>query len=284
MDISAIVAIFAAIGSCIAALFTYLNSRRESKLKYITEERQKWREEIREIAENIEMNTINIKRELTKLKVRINAYGLSNKNDDAHIFNIIKEIEKYDKERNDEKILEKKEILIEYLSFLLKHDWERVKDEVNKDKFDLGSVVLFIIGLLLSLIMLAHKINVIITILSIIIYYLLRLFIFFGDDKHIYKKLYSCKNQSKIFLMFIGVVILIGIGIYVTASSNQISNEKVLSCFCVLFEITCLFFSLFIKSYANYKEYRRNKEYADALKEYDCLVKKYENQDHVFYL
>ncbi len=185
------------IAAIISGVVSYLVLIRKSKLKYITEERQKWREDIREIAENIEKNTYSIKNDLTKLKVRINAYGRNNKNDDscyyndAHIFKIIKEIEKYDKERNYEKISEKKEILIEYLSFLLKYDWERAKAEVKEGIFNLGSAVLFVLGLVTSISILVFNTNFN---LSKIILIVLYLFLLINVDKCFYDRYYCLKS------------------------------------------------------------------------------------------
>ncbi|SDL42594.1 hypothetical protein SAMN05216520_10597 [Kandleria vitulina] len=143
-------AILTFVGAIIGASITYIVSRRESKLKYITEERQKWREEIRKIAENIESNQGNLSVELTKLKVRLNAYGMNKKKEyyleDAHIFNIINDINKC--ERSYKNIKENKKILINYLSFLLKFDWERSKDEVNEDVYNLLSIILLFVGCL----------------------------------------------------------------------------------------------------------------------------------------
>lgn len=139
------------LGAIIGASITYIVSRRESKLKYITEERQKWREEIREIAENIERGKQdNLSVALTKLKVRLNAYGMNKKKEyyleDAHIFNIIDDINKC--EGSYKKIKENKKILINYLSFLLKFDWERSKAEVNEDVYNLLSIILLFVGCL----------------------------------------------------------------------------------------------------------------------------------------
>ena len=65
------------IAAVISLLANVYNSRRTRKLKYITEERQKWREDIREIAENItKCSQFNIGVQLTRLKMRINANGV----------------------------------------------------------------------------------------------------------------------------------------------------------------------------------------------------------------
>lgn len=125
--------VIAALITTIANMYT---SKRTGNLKYITEERQKWREEIRKIAEDIEECPRNqIKKQLTRLKVRINANGkiaLLNNDlsyfEDGHIWYLIEKLEdpcldftKYEEEKGN---------LINTLSLLLKFDWERQKRDV----------------------------------------------------------------------------------------------------------------------------------------------------------
>lgn len=67
------------VAAVISMLTNVYNSKRTGNLKYITEERQKWREEIRQIAEDIiPCSQFSIKKYLIRLKVRINAEGLYN--------------------------------------------------------------------------------------------------------------------------------------------------------------------------------------------------------------
>ena len=121
-------------------------SRRQETLQYITAERKEWREKIREIAYKLNGatygNTINI---LTELKVRINAFGneISFKySDDAHIWELIKELEAG--KCDGENLNRKQKQLIEYLSLLLKFDWERSKKEVRENIYEIASRMIFI--------------------------------------------------------------------------------------------------------------------------------------------
>lgn len=141
----------------IAALITTLanvyNSKKAGNLKYITEERQKWREEIRKIAEDIvDCPRDEIKKHLTRLKVRINSNGKIDKEsymDDGHIWQLIENLEnsslavsEYEKQ---------KEHLIDTLSLLLKFDWERQKREVLGSHIKKMHVIFFTCVLLITI-------------------------------------------------------------------------------------------------------------------------------------
>lgn len=120
------------VAAVISMLTNVYNSKRTGNLKYITEERQKWREEIRQIAEDIiPCSQFSIKKYLIRLKVRINAEGLYNEKsylEDSHIWKVIDDLE-------DNKCIDNfennKKKLVLYLSALLKYDWERNKQEVR---------------------------------------------------------------------------------------------------------------------------------------------------------
>ena len=69
----------AVVATVISGVISYLSLRRKGNLQYITQERKEWREKMREIALALDgaayKKTLKI---LTKLKVRINAYGDEN--------------------------------------------------------------------------------------------------------------------------------------------------------------------------------------------------------------
>ena len=120
------------VAAIITTLANIYSSKRTGNLKYITEERQKWRKEIRKIAENIaDSPRDKIKKYLTKLKVRINANGIINREsymEDGHIWELIEKLEnsnltvsEYEKQKDN---------LVNTISLLLKFDWERQKREV----------------------------------------------------------------------------------------------------------------------------------------------------------
>lgn len=147
------------IAAVISLLANVYNSRRTGKLKYITEERQKWREDIREIAENItKCSQFNIGVQLTRLKMRINANGVktiitekegNNKKragrylNDAHIWKLIDELENPE---SIEKFEDNKKKLFLYLSALLKYDWERAKQEVKGSELDFLQIVFSVLS------------------------------------------------------------------------------------------------------------------------------------------
>lgn len=125
------------IGGIISGLVSIMINRRQSNLQYITAERKEWRKEIREISYKLcgasYKDTLLL---LASLKTRINAFG-NNSNkyiEDAHIWELIKKIEMTKPSKEVLKI--QQEQLIEYLSLLLKFDWERSKVEVKGNLFN----------------------------------------------------------------------------------------------------------------------------------------------------
>ena len=116
------------IAAFITAIFAFIKSDKQGKLEHITLERKNWRESMRSIMEEIQgasyQETLNC---MVKLKVRINAYGSNcshNYMDDAHIWQLIKKIEKMDCNNTNE-LHKCQNQIIEYISLLLKYDWER---------------------------------------------------------------------------------------------------------------------------------------------------------------
>lgn len=130
----------------ISALVTYFINKKNNSLKYVTEERKLWREEIRSIVEELENTRMNDRQKvLQKLKVRINPYGLSDNlvMHDSHIWTIMHDMETTN---SNKEYKVKKDKLILYLSLLLKYDWERAKKEVKGDGNTVGLLVTFIFG------------------------------------------------------------------------------------------------------------------------------------------
>ena len=143
------------------------NHNKDSKLQFITSERNNCRNEIKKIACELQKSTPDtggtsedIKIILTKLKTRLNAYGikrysLNTANDpfdvfkDEHIWKII-----YDMEISNDR--NKVTTLINYLSCLLKFDWERSKKEVLSQKMNYISMF-FIVVTLMSYLCIINK-------------------------------------------------------------------------------------------------------------------------------
>lgn len=125
------------LSAIVSGVITYMIANKKSRLQYITDERKKWRDKIRKIAENLHnasyADTLSI---LTELKVRLNAFGANenskNYSKDIHIWQIINEIE--ETSLNKLQLKEKQEQLIEYLALLLKTDWEKSKREIRGNK------------------------------------------------------------------------------------------------------------------------------------------------------
>lgn len=112
------------VSSIIAFLSTQLTSNKSYQVKYITEERQNWRKNIKEkIAEfcSLEQNKDSERRKIKTFMV------LSLNPLDEEDNKIIDCMERYlaDKKEADLKELEKR------VALLLKHDWERAKKEVR---------------------------------------------------------------------------------------------------------------------------------------------------------
>ena len=146
-----------------SSFIAYIISNKDNKLKYITEERKLWREQIRDIGTRIATakGQHDLILALTELKLRINTYGLSSgienseksKNkylEDQHIWDIIKEIEN-DLSKMDEKYtfdkldIDKKNILVNYISLLLKADWDRSKNEVNSTNKSIFFLIILLV-------------------------------------------------------------------------------------------------------------------------------------------
>lgn len=137
------------VAAIFSGLLSYIISRRQGNLQYITNERKEWREKIREIAIRLYgasyKDTMVI---LTELKVRINPYGnngvFNQYIKDAHIWKIINELQSQKPTKKE--LSEKQNQLIEYLALLLKADWERTKNEVKGNMYDIASWVMFILS------------------------------------------------------------------------------------------------------------------------------------------
>lgn len=173
------------IATIVSGLFAFYQNYRSNKLSKITDERKAWRDDIRMISKNIMTytNEHKLEKEITKLKVKINAYGNSTFYDekesemisgkpnlfqkikrksqkrkqdvlqtkyyinDSHIW---KQIHLLENNNYDEKDKRK---LIDYLSFLLKYDWERAKSEILIDKQMIYSRWIFAISYILVLLL-----------------------------------------------------------------------------------------------------------------------------------
>lgn len=112
------------IAAIVSALFTKAINDKNQKLKYITEERQNWRKDIREKTEKLvtlvysyPINTAEIKSIKAFFVTRLNPL-------DDFDLSIIRSVQEISKANIDDFVLK--------VSCLLKHDWERVKIETRR--------------------------------------------------------------------------------------------------------------------------------------------------------
>ncbi len=132
----------AVIAAIISGVFTILNKHREGEMRYVTHEREKWRQNIRVISEEI-LNcqqkhqltqTALYLLKLTRLRHRLALLLNPSDPEDLLILESIDLIVRYSQNSNDIQFKEfkiKEEFLFYELGvqFLLKHDWERIKIE-----------------------------------------------------------------------------------------------------------------------------------------------------------
>lgn len=127
----------------------YLN-RKKDTLSYITLERKQWREKIRELAEKIEHSTYGgegdryINPYLVQLKMNINTYGKGCFMDIEHDSHIWQSIEKIRDATSTDEFNKEHEILLDYLSLMLKNDWERCKKEVKGNSLAIYMTLLIV--------------------------------------------------------------------------------------------------------------------------------------------
>lgn len=124
-----LVTIIAGVFSIVSVL---IQTNKSSKNKYITGERSEWRKKLKELCSEL-LDDKNIKKRspnsiLADFRTRLNAYGYierSNIYKDGHIWDLLDKIE-----AEPENYSLRKKLVI-YITFLMKHDWERSKSEVS---------------------------------------------------------------------------------------------------------------------------------------------------------
>ena len=122
----------------IVAIMDYLSKSKSNNIQFVTSARGEWRKDIKRTANEIgKASKENIREVLVNLKVNLNGYGLyptfgqypAEKHldlyKDEHIWKEIAYIEKDIESMDDKTFLSEKDKLIEYLTILLKFDWER---------------------------------------------------------------------------------------------------------------------------------------------------------------
>lgn len=133
------------VSAIISGISSYIQYQKTNNLTHITLERQKWREELRDISKDICKTSGNqLKQNLAKLKVRINAFGIKGETKysyDSHIWKIISDIENQNNLETEET---NKTKLINSISLLLKFDWERSKMEIQGNRNILTVIIFWI--------------------------------------------------------------------------------------------------------------------------------------------
>lgn len=216
------------IANLVTSTFNLAKGFQKDKIDNVVNERKGWREKIREIAVKIEgACKCNIKNVLSELKVRLNAYGMKSNSDyekDGHIWGIIRKMENTDynqKEYSGDFEVDKK-LLVEYLSLLLKYDWERSKNEVFGNIKIYAFDVIFWIGFVVLLFM--YSLNKMYGCLFLFLIIYLN-YICFEDKLEKIRK--DKLGIGKGILM--GIVILIGVGILRVIGIEVISILKEIS-------------------------------------------------------
>lgn len=116
------------VAAIISAIVSLANNNKTMSLKYITEERAAWRKEIKGTVSKLYSGNYNpdeLKELITLLILNLNPLIEGQNNLDRHIIYILKKIEDGD---NSMSTLED---LRESIGLLLKHDWERSKNETK---------------------------------------------------------------------------------------------------------------------------------------------------------
>lgn len=242
------------IAAFITAIFAFIKSDKQGRLEHITSERKNWRESMRSIMEEIQgasyQETLNC---MVKLKVRINAYGSNysdNYMDDAHIWRLIKKIEKMDCNNTNE-LHKYQNQMIEYISLLLKYDWERSKREVKGDKlsavsfgFFMFSIVYFIFTISINMEEVTTE-KVVGMIVSLIIVFLTMILAYNNLPIYLISNQFKLKKGNKkyiryflecVFALFISLGVFV-ISIYICY--NQILNHGTQEIFIYCF--VCVF-------------------------------------------
>lgn len=206
----------ALIAAIVTGIVTYITSQKNNRLQYITGERKLWRDRIRKIAVDLEgasyKKTVNI---LTELEMNINAYGnYSTVEDyflDGHIWKEIKEIK--DKKISWNELHIRQQKIVEYLSTLLKYDWERSKKEIRGDYMQRISIFMYIMGGILYtyLILMENPgLNIQTVIIGTLCCY--AIILFFGMFiPNMYRWVYKIKIRQEKYDIFKNPLLLLGV-------------------------------------------------------------------------
>lgn len=133
--------------------FIFKNNDKSNQLKYITEERQKWREKIRELSVSFmsgsyvdnEFLSINVESVLINIREQVAVRLNPDDEEDNYILCLM---DCYIEHKDYRQTIRKE--LSKAFASLLKHDWERAKNE-SKMESNSSKLIFFLISLLLVL-------------------------------------------------------------------------------------------------------------------------------------
>lgn len=141
----------------IVALIEYISKNKSNNLQYITSARSEWRKAMKQTACRLyQADREHIGEVFAELKVNLNGYGFFSSFDqypadkqldfyrDEHIWKQIAYIEEKMYGWEEETFTREKNKVNEYITSLLKFDWERTKQEVKSKSLILLCTVLYI--------------------------------------------------------------------------------------------------------------------------------------------
>lgn len=138
----------AAVGAVITCIISYVINTEKNHCEYIQQVHNKWRNDIIEIIDELNMAKTagQIRKLLLKIKVRLNPYGKNEKLffwNTHHIWDLIQEMEDniYDNQENN------KEKLIAYLTFLVEYDYEKIQITIKGNSLNVVILGLSLIGI-----------------------------------------------------------------------------------------------------------------------------------------
>lgn len=139
MSLNILTALIGFIGVVLGAVIQKNINGTNNSLKYITDERKKWRDDIRKITEEMYLKEPDYMSIRTKLKIRLNPL-------DSKDEVIIDKLDSLiDGNYDDRKCETVKKNIVEMISKLLKHDWERAKQEANSNRILMNSIIIVVL-------------------------------------------------------------------------------------------------------------------------------------------
>ena len=151
-----ITGIVSSVATLIGSYFIFKQNDKSNQLKYITEERAKWREKIRELSvefltkelhlDNSIIVNPNLK-ELSKIRHQVAVRLNPNDDQDNKLLKLMNEYISLFIKYDDGELEKKRNEIQNSFAELLKHDWDRAKSE-SKEKRVISLLELILLGIL----------------------------------------------------------------------------------------------------------------------------------------